>query len=397
MRYRARIISSDGGIVSELHEGRRAEEVRARLVAAGAVVLSVRPAWPVFASGLSGAKDRDVHLVFCDQLRTLLEAGISVAESLAALRDSETDDDFRTVLSAILGDIESGQPLSAALARQSGQFPGILLSMLKAAEKTGALTDALARYGHFRRQFDEFRDKLWAAATYPLLLLGAGGCVVTFLMLYVVPRFSLVYRDLHGPLPWTARLLLAWGEFAEGRTSQLLVAFALTAALLVFIWRQPSWRAAIVARVARLPYFGDLFREVQLSHYFHSLGLLLTAGIPLHKALELGRDILAAGMREAAEAVAMTVRQGGRLSSGLERNGLATPVALRLIQAGERSGQLAEMLSRAALFHDRRILHATEMLSRIVGPALMALMGLLIGGIVVLLYMPIFQLAEGLT
>lgn len=395
MRFRIKALSSDGGISSETQDGTTADEVRERLLASGRVVLSIRPVWSTQRLK-TRSNTRETQLIFCDQLKTLLGAGISVPESLQALRDSERDPRFRAVLSDVIAGIETGQPLSAALSGHPEFFPNVLLSMLRSAEKTGALGEALARYSNFQRQFETFRDNLWAAATYPLILLGAGGCVVLFLMLYVVPRFSLVYRDMHGPLPWSARMLLAWGDFADGRAGMLLMLFMVTLTLGIVALYRPSSRQALLARLEKLPRLGTLFREIQLSHYFHSLSLLLSAGIPLARALELSRDLLYTRMRQDSDAVSAAVNQGMRLSSSLECNALATPVSLRLIQAGERSGQLSDMLGQAAAFHDRRILQTTTMLARIAGPLLMAVMGLLIGGIVVLLYMPIFQLADGL-
>lgn len=396
MRYKVRSLATDGSVVSQFHDAASAAELRAHFAQDGTPVLSIRPHWPAWAGLRRTRAGHDRHLIFCDQLQTLLAAGISVPESLAALADSEDDPDFRQTIGQLLAAVATGQSLSAALTTQPAHFPAILQSMLKAAERTGNLAEALARYVSYRRQLGEFRDKLWAAATYPLLLLVAGGSVVLFLMLYVVPRFALVYRDVLGPLPWAARLLLAWGDFASGRAGAILGGLALIPASAVLVWRQAVWRARLAGWLGEAPGVGRLLREIQLSHYFHSLGLLLAAGLPLARALDLSRDILAVTLRPAAAAVATSVRQGMRLSVALSDHGLATPVALRLIQAGERSGQLGELLSRAAAFHDQRVLHASEILSRFAGPLLMAAMGLLIGGIVVLLYMPIFQLAEGL-
>lgn len=394
MYFKVKIVAADGVIRHEIRQG-NADEIRQQLLNTGNTVLSLRPDWTRWS--LAPRVDTgEWPLVFCDQLHTLLKAGISVPESLLALRDSERTLHFRRVLAQVLSGIETGQSLSSALAAHPAIFSGILVSMLKAAEKTGALSDALARFTRFRRQIDQFRGQLWAAATYPLMLLGAGSAVVLFLMLYVVPRFSLVYRDLHGPLPWSARLLLAWGELVSGKAVAVLILLAVAVLGCVLILRQPAVRQRAADQFLRLPRLGSTLREVQLAHYFHSLGLLLTAGIPLPQALTLSQDLLSPALRHAALQVGTLVNQGERLSLALERQQLVTPVALRLIQAGERSGSLGEMLVQAAEFHDRQVLRAAAMFSGIIGPLLMAVMGLLIGGIVVLLYMPIFQLADGL-
>lgn len=396
MQFKTRILSSDGVPQGEVHEGSGEHDVRERLQASGKIVLSVRPvstAW----SWHDHRAARERQLIFCEQLQTLLAAGISVPESLLALRDGERDERFRSILSDVLSDVAAGRPLSAALANHPTVFSTVLCAMLRSAEKTGTLSDSLGRYAVFQRQFETFRENLWAAATYPLLLLGAGSCVLLFLMLYVVPRFSMVYRDMHGPVPWTAQLLLVWGDFANGRSSSILISLAALILLALLLLNQVNSRQWIGRHIEHWPLIGPLLLEIRLSHYFHSLSLLLTAGIPLARALELSCSLLAVSMQDAAIRVSIAVSQGQRLSVSLEQNDLLTPVALRLLQAGERSGQLAKMLGEAAEFHDRGILRVTTIWSRLAGPLLMALMGLLIGGIVVLLYLPIFQLADGLV
>lgn len=396
MQFKTRTLSSDGTPQDEVHEGPGEYDVRERLQASGKIVLSVRP-----VSAGWGWHDhraaRERQLIFCEQLQTLLAAGISVPESVLALRDGERDERFRNILTAVLSDIVAGRPLSAALENHPTVFSFVLCAMLRSAEKTGSLSDSLGRYAAFQRQFETFRENLWAAATYPLLLLGAGSCVLLFLMLYVVPRFSMVYKDMHGPVPWTAQLLLAWGDFANGRAISILVCVSAMILLVLLLLNQPNSRQWIGQRIDQWPLIGPLLLEIRLAHYFHSLSLLLTAGIPLSRALELSCSLLALSMQDSARRVSLAVSQGQRLSISLEQNDLLTPVALRLLQAGERSGQLAKMLGEAAEFHDRGVLRATTIWSRLAGPVLMALMGLLIGGIVVLLYLPIFQLADGLV
>lgn len=395
MQYLVKILLPSGRIAEEQQTGKSREAIHARVSAAGATVLSIRPDLAGFLKKRHKARGEN-QLVFCDQLQTLLSAGISLPESLLALRDSERDQTFRPALAAVLSELETGRSFSDALATQSDFFSGILLSMVRAAEKTGSLADALGRYARFQRQADEFRNALWTAATYPLMLLGAGGTVILFLMLYVVPRFATVYNDIHGTLPWSARLLLTWGEFAEGRGTLILVVFLAFMTLTVGLAFRRETRQRLFEWLLKLPHVGIFLKEIQLAHYFHSLGLLLTAGIPLIQALDLSRGLLAESLRSAADGVHKMVREGGRLSAGLDMHQLTSPVALRLIQAGERSGQLGAMLKQAAEFHDQRIVRTTGLIARLIGPALMLLMGLVIGGIVVLLYMPIFQLAEGL-
>ena len=169
MLFRVTLLAADGRRMREVHDGEHADDIRERLIAAGQVVLSIRAlrGWQTLEVG---RPPRERQRVFCEQLLTLLQAGIPVAESLPALRDSERDPRFRAVLSALIVDIGNGLSLSAALDRHPDHFPKLLVSMLKAAERTGAIAEALQRHGHFQSQTEELRANLWAALSFAVAL-----------------------------------------------------------------------------------------------------------------------------------------------------------------------------------------------------------------------------------
>lgn len=333
--------------------------------------------------------------LFSQELAVLLDAGIPLLEALETLAEKEARVQVAAAIKALVDDLRTGLPLSEALGRQRERHGDLLLAIVAASERTGQLSASLRQHAAYLGWIEGLRARLLAAAMYPMLLLAAGGAVMLFLLLFVLPRFALVLEDLgHGDLPWASRALLHLGQLADAHPGAVmggLLAAGLAAAAL---WRSTRARAALVALSWRAPWLGERLRVLALARLYRTLGMLLSTGVPVAQALVIAQRVVAAPDRAALEAATLRVSQGGRLSEALDRHGLATPVSRRMVRVGERSGQLAGMLERAAAFHDEEVVRFTDFVTRALSPVLMLIMGLLIGGIVVLMYLPIFQLAE---
>ncbi|MBL8470174.1 MAG: type II secretion system F family protein [Rhodocyclaceae bacterium] len=384
-----------GGQVAEIAiEAPDEAAARAQAAAGGLVVLSARRGRALDLAGSRRA--RFPLLLFGEQLLALLAAGIPLIEAIETLAEKEQRDAMRAVLMAVRQSLRNGLPLSAAAAAQPAAFPPLFVAMLRAAERTSDIEQAIRRYVDYRKQMEALRARLVAAATYPMLLLIVGSLVVLFLLAYVVPRFSQVYTDLARDLPFASRWLLAWGEFVSQHFVWVAGAFALAVAGLWTALQRPQLRLALSAAAWATPWLGEQLRMLQLARLYRTVGMLLRGGLPLVQALEMVDDLLAAGLRLRLLSAVTAVREGGRLSDALARYQLGTPVALRMLRVGERAGNLGEMLERAADFHDEEIARNVDWLTRLVGPLLMLAMGVAIGLVVVLMYLPIFQLAESL-
>jgi general secretion pathway protein F len=240
------------------------------------------------------------------------------------------------------------------------------------------------------------RKKLINASIYPLVLMGAGTLVTFFLLGFVVPRFSSIYEDLGSDLPFASRMLMQWGRVLEGHG--FAVAASAVALLCLGAWwvTRPAFRAAAGRLVARVPAVGNQLHTYQLARMYRTVGMLLRGGIPAVTALGMSEGLLSATLRPALAAATLAVREGRSLAVSLELHGLTTPVAVRMLRVGERSGNIGEMMERVAGFYDDELGRAVEVLTRLIEPALMALIGLVIGVIVVLMYFPIFELAGSL-
>lgn len=326
--------------------------------------------------------------LFASSLALLLEAGIPLLEALHTLQEREADAGLAPVIAAV----EAGQPFSAAL--EAASFETLFVALVAASERTGQLAGTLALHAAWLAWAQALRQRLVAAAIYPALLLGASGAVVLFLLLFVLPRFAGVFDGLQTELPAASRALLALGSAAAAQPALALgLAAALPLAGLA-AWRLPAARAALARAAAHLPGLGGRLQVIERARLYRSLALLLGAGIPVPAALGLSTAVLAPPLRPALARVRASVEAGERLSAALQAQGLATPVALRLMRVGERSGALGTMLERAAAFHDEELQRLSDWVTRTVNPILMLVMGLIIGAIVVLMYLPVFTLVE---
>jgi general secretion pathway protein F len=230
---------------------------------------------------------------------------------------------------------------------------------------------------------------------YPVLLVAASAAVVLFLLLFVVPRFAGVLDGLgDAQLPLASSLLMSTGQWASQHTAVTLLLAALLAAAPVLAWQMPAVREAMQQASWRLPAIGPRLRLLALTRLYRTAGMLLDAGVALVPALRTAAGVMAPRLRSDLVRATDAVARGARLSAALQEHGLATPVALRMVRVGEQSGSLGPMLGEAARFHDEETQRVTDLVGRLISPLLMLVMGTVIGSIVVLLYLPIFQLAE---
>jgi general secretion pathway protein F len=330
-------------------------------------------------------------------LLALLSAGLAIVEALEALLEKESHPATRTVQSRLLGALRDGKRFSAALAEQPDVFPPLYIGIVRAAEGTSDLPRALTRYIDYRQRIDAVRSKIISASIYPIILLFVGGGVALFLIGYVMPRFAEVYQGAGRSLPWMSQLLLDWGRFAAAHVQAVLLSATLSiAGVAVLGWRALRQGGA-TRLLSTLPGIGERARVYELSRLYLTLGMLLEGGIPIVAAIETVRDVVSPSIRLGLQRAREAIESGEPLSDAFEGNGLVTPISLRMLRAGERSGALGTMLTQSAAFYDGEIGRWIDRFTRSFEPLLMAAIGIVVGTIVVLLYMPIFDLAGSLS
>ncbi len=390
MRYELKAVGPDGAV--EVLDFQAPDEATAvqSVEGRGYTVLSVRARR---ALGWPGADARFPLVLFSQELRVLLNAGLPLVESIETLAEKERSAEARALLERVAAALREGRPLSVALEQFPRAFPALYVATVRAAERSGDLAPSLARYIAYATQLEAIRKRVVNASIYPLLLVAVGGAVGLFLMLYVVPRFGHIYAERGSDLPLFSRLLLAWGQALDQHAILVLAILAALAAAGVSAFRSLRLRTALADALWRLPAVGERLKVYQLARFYRTIGMLVRGGMPLVSALEMGADLLHPVLRERLRAAHRAISDGGRLSQSMDQAGLTTPVALRMLAVGEQGGNIGEMLEQIAAFHDEELARWVDWFTRLFEPILMAAIGLVIGVIVILMYMPIFELA----
>jgi general secretion pathway protein F len=391
MRYEVKAVKAGGVVVSLGLDARDDRDANRQAQSQGYTVLAVRRAGRAALPSLRAA--RFPLVLFTQELLALLRSGISLVEALETLAEKDSRASSGPVLASLLEKLREGQSFSSALQGAPEAFPDLYVATVRASERTGNLSEALTRYVAYQTQLDGVKKHLVSASIYPVILIVVGGLVGLFLLGYVVPRFSHIYEDIGGDLPWLTRVLMVWGKFVEARGGILLAGIVAAAAGLVFWLRQPSARQLIARQIMRFPTIGERVRVYQLTRFYRTVGMLLAGGTPVTQALFMVSGLLDQELRQRLDSAIKRIREGQPISVSLDGQLLTTPVALRMLRVGERTGQMGEMMERIAAFHEEELARWVERFTRTFEPLLMALIGVVIGGIVVLMYFPIFELA----
>jgi general secretion pathway protein F len=357
----------------------------------GYAVLSVKEA----SQSLALLKPRKTFplVLFSQELLSLLEAGLSLIEAMLALADKERHPEAKKVLDSIIARLYEGQTLSAALEEFPAIFPALYVASIRASEKTGGLGEALTRYVAYQTQLNFVKKKVISASIYPLVLMTVGGMVMLFLLAYVVPRFSSVYEGSRTKLPWMSQMLLKWGLLLQNNGMLLLLVAVVLLGAFGYSFSRQSVRAALLTKLWRIPALGERMHIYQLARFYRTLAMLLKGGIPVVSALDMVSGLLQPALRGKLILASNSIREGQTISQSMEAHQLTTPVALSMLRVGERSGNMGEMMERIAAFHDEEMARWVDWFTKLFEPLLMATMGVVIGVIVVLMYMPIFDMA----
>ena len=392
MHFELKALRNSTDVVSIGLEALDERDAVAQAKSKGYVVLSARPqrSWRGFWSDKSSAFPL---LLFSQELLVLLDAGLPLTEALDGLAEKERSANVRSVIVQICADLREGQTLSTALRRYPAIFPPIYVATVRASETTGDLSNALARYVAYQSKLDLVRDKAASASIYPLLLMGVGGLVCLFLMFYVVPSFTRIYEDLGNNLPIFSVWLLEWGKLLEAHGALVFTALALIAGGVFYVLKSPASRQWLDRRLWQVPAIGDRIRTYHLARFYRMVGMLLRGGTPIVTALNMASGLLHPVLRAPLSEATKSISEGRSISQSLDQVRLTTPVALRMLAIGERSGAMGDMMERIAVFHDEEVARWVDRFMRLFEPILMAVIGLIIGAIVILMYLPIFELA----
>ncbi len=389
MRYHVKALDGASNVRVSAVDALDAFDARRQMVERGQRVISIaRDMRPNF-----GRRRRFPIVIFSQELIALLEAGLSLVEAIDTLTEKEGNASLRRSLEQVRARLFEGRTLSFALEELPATFPPLYVASIRASEKTGAIRDALVRFVAYQRQLDVVRQKVVSASIYPAVLVGAGALVTLFLLIYVVPSFSSIYEDLGSNIPAASRLLMQWGRLLQAHGVAVGVAAAAVSLVVGYALTRAAVRAVAARTLARVPAVGEHLQIYQLARLYRTAGMLLRGGMPAVQALKMSTGLLSEALRPNLFRAIQSISEGQPLAASLEQVALTTPVAARMLRVGQRSGNMGEMMERVASFYDGELERAVDLLIRLIEPALMMVIGLVIGLIVVLMYFPVFELA----
>ena len=392
MQYKVKAARSGLGVLNLEIDASSIEEAKKQVLQSGYSVLAIQPIGSfiklpkLFTSRFSLS-------LFSQELLALMDAGLPQVEALETILEKERRRTNIKLVRGIIDQLYEGKSLSKALESFPNEFNSLYVAMVKASEKTGNITDSLSRYIAYQAQIDVIRKKVVSSSVYPIVLIIAGLLVTMFLMLYVVPKFSQIYKDMGHNLPFFSQMFMNIGEFLGDNKVVVLMFLGALFFSGFYAAGNKRVRQKVLDQFKKIPNIGNRIHIYQLARFYRTFGMLLKGGVPVVPALEMVSGLLQEDLRIKLTKAKDGINEGKPVSASLDINGLTTPIATRLLRVGERTGKLDEMADRIANLYDDDMARWIDWFTKLFEPLLMCFIGLLIGLIVVSMYFPIFELA----
>ena len=402
MEYRCRLGTPGGDIIEGIYVADSEARLRHEFEEKGLLVLAIHAAGRRAIAGVSLPRRQKVSsrefLVFNQELATLLKAGMPLVQSLDILRSRVSNVIFKGVLDDVYERVRAGSALSEAFEAHGTMFPGVYTASLLAGEKSGNLEQVLRRYVSYVKIVTAVRRKTISALVYPAILLILAIVVVTIIVVRVVPEFGAFYNQFGHELPWSTRMIVGLSRIVT-TYFLLIVGTVVIAAGTIWWWvKQPGQRRRLDRLMLRLPALGPIAQKFSTSQAARTLATLLGGGIPLVNALEVSaRSLSNQFMAGELFTAAQHVREGRALATAMQDSGAFPDVSIKMVEVRESTGALQEMLNSLADFYDEEIETNLGRFVTMVEPILLVIMGLVIAGLLLALYLPLFNLSSALS
>ena len=402
VEFRCRLASPNGEIVEGVYAAENESRLRHELEEKGLYVLSLQPKHAIAGVSIRLPQRHGVNtrefLVFNQELATLLRAGMPLVQSLDLLKSRVTSPTFRTMLNDVHEKVRSGTALSDAFAAHGDIFPRVYTASLFAGERSGNLDAVLRRYVEYTKIIATVKRKTISALVYPAILITLALGLVSLIVLKVVPAFSDFYGSFGADLPFVTQVIVSVSEFIRGQFWIIVTVLVAVVTLTVGWVRQPGQKARFDHLILGIPLLGDVARKFATSQMSRTLATLLGGGLPLVNALDIAaRSVGNQYMAGQLDVVGVRVREGESFAAALEARGVFPEVAVKMAEVGESTGALQDMLNTVADFYDEEIATNMERFVTLVEPVLLVIMGIVIAGLLLALYMPLFQLSSVLS
>ncbi|MBA2603077.1 MAG: type II secretion system F family protein [Acidobacteria bacterium] len=397
MEFRCRLGTPGGEIIEGVYAAENEARLRRDFEERGLYVLGIQRTGGIMPGGISLPRRTRVStrefLVFNQELATLLKAGMPLVQSLEILKRRVSNPLFKSVLDDVYERVRAGSSLSEAFEAHGELFPGVYTASLLAGEKSGNLEQVIRRYVAYVKVVATVRRKTISALIYPLILLALSLVVVSIIVLRVVPEFGAFYGQFQQQLPLSTRMIVAVSDIA--RNYAVFIALAVLAAVVGFwVWlKQPEQRERFDWWILRLPAIGPIARKFSTSQASRTLATLLGGGIPLVNALDVAaRSIKNRYVSRELQTAGQQVREGRALAAAMQDSEAFPDVAVKMVEVGESTGALQEMLNSLADFFDEEIDTNLARFITLVEPLMLVVMGIIIAALLLALYMPLFDM-----
>jgi type IV pilus assembly protein PilC len=398
--YAYRVRTKEGRVVTGSMEADGEGAVASRLRAQGLIPVQINKEAKVSAKTELHILPQKVKLkdlaIFSRQFATMINSGLSLLRTLNILSEQTENPLLAKTIGQLRDDVERGSSMSGAMSKHPKIFNNLFVAMVKAGETGGQLDTVLMRVADNYEADYKLRQKVKSAMTYPIVVAGIAAMLVTVMLLFVVPTFANMFTGLGGELPLPTKILLMLSQSAK-----ILVPLGIIGSVVGYIAYKKAHRANANFRLRadkaklKIPIFGDLFQKVAVSRFTRTLALLLRAGVPVLQALDIvadstGNEVLA---RSAAD-VKDSVRSGETFAGPLAKHAVFPPMVVQMIAVGEDTGALDSMLDKISDFYDQEVESTTEQLTSLIEPIMIAVLGGIVGAMVIALYMPMFKIFD---
>jgi type IV pilus assembly protein PilC len=338
-------------------------------------------------------------MIYTRQLATLIDAGLPLLRGLTVLGKQEKDPVLRGTIGALADSVQGGSTFSESLAQHPRIFNKLYVNMVKAGELGGVLELVLNRLAEFQEKAQKVKNKVVSAMFYPVIVLFIAMAIMAFLLVFIVPKFEQIFRDMLGGKPLPALTQFVIGASNGLKDNIILVGGGIAAAIIGFnLFAKTNFgRSFIDATKLRLPLFGDLVRKSSISRFSRTLGTLVTSGVPILQALNITKET--AGNTVVADAISKvhdSVKEGESIVHPLEASGVFPPMVISMIDVGEETGQLPEMLLKIAEVYDDEVDNAVTGLTSLLEPIMIVFLAVVVGTIVIALFLPLISIISGM-
>jgi type IV pilus assembly protein PilC len=399
MEFRCRLGTPGGEIIEGVYVADSETRLRSELEEKGLFILSLQRRGGVPGLSLAGGRrhriSRQEFLVFNQELATLLKAGMPLVQSLDILRQRVTNPTFKAVLDGVHEKVKAGTALSDAFAEHTGLFPAVYAASLMAGERSGNLDDVIRRYVAYEKVIGAVKRRTISALIYPIILVVLMFGLIGIIVVRVIPAFSGFYANFDRELPFSTRVVVGISDIVLANF--WLIIFGIIGAIVaVATWvRQPGQRVRLDGMLLALPWAGETVRKFATSQLARTLATLLGGGLPLVNALEVGgRAMTNRYMADQMREVTIRVREGESFGTALRARNVFPDVAVKMVEVGESTGALQEMLNSIADFYDEEIETEVARFITLIEPVILVFMGVVIAAVVLALYMPLFELSS---